>query len=56
MNTNMKFKTIANNIALGLPASEKYFLLDNKQLIKVLNYNTNVNLLNENLLPLIHNR
>ena len=42
MNTSMKFKIIANNIALFFPPSETYFLLDNEQLVKVLNYNTNV--------------
>jgi hypothetical protein len=40
MNTSMKFKIIANNIALFFPPSETYFLLDNEQLVKVLNYNT----------------
>ena len=36
----MKFKIIANNIALFFPPSETYFLLDNEQLVKILNYNT----------------
>ena len=36
----MKFKNIENNIALFFPPSETYFLLDNEQLVKVLNYNT----------------
>ena len=40
MNTNMKFKTIDNNIALYFSSYDKYFLLDNEMLVKVLNFNT----------------